>query len=145
MTDTGAPGGGPTDFAGTGWSFPLSFDPSGGVAVARGEDKIEQAMRLILATYPGERPMRPAWGSRLRDHVFSGAAPDNLGVIAREVKSSLEQWEPRTVITDVEVYPDRDQDGLLYIDIWYTVRATNSPRNLVFPFYTIPEHSETGD
>ena len=29
--------------------------------------------------------------------------------------------------------------GLLYIDVLYTVRGTNDPRNLVFPFYTIPD------
>ncbi|HEY3866809.1 MAG TPA: GPW/gp25 family protein [Actinocrinis sp.] len=145
MTDTVAPGAGPIDFAGAGWSFPMGFDPSGSVAVARGAEKIEQAMRLILATYPGERPMRPAWGSKLRDHVFGGTGTENLAVIAREVRSSLELWEPRAAVTDVVVYPDGDQDGLLYIDIWYDVVATNSPRNLVFPFYTIPEHGEVAD
>ena len=145
MTETVSSGNGPVGFTGAGWSFPLGFDPSGAVAVARGEEKIEQAMRLILATYPGERPMRPAWGSTLRDHVFGGTGPDNLAEITHEVRRSLELWEPRAAVDEVEVYPDRDQDGLLYIDIWYTVLATNSPRNLVFPFYSIPEHGEAGD
>ena len=27
-------------------------------------------MRIILLTYPGERPMRPEFGSRVRDFVF---------------------------------------------------------------------------
>jgi uncharacterized protein len=145
MTDTVSTGIGPADFAGAGWSFPLGFEPSGAVAVARGEEKIEQAMRLILSTYPGERPMRPAWGSTLRDHVFGGTGPDNVAAIAHEVRSALELWEPRAAVADVQVYPEPDQDGLLYIEIRYQVLATNSPRNLVFPFYTIPEHGEAGD
>ena len=29
-------------------------------------------------------------------------------------------------------------NGLLTIDIGYTVRATNTERNLVYPFYVIP-------
>ena len=29
--------------------------------------------------------------------------------------------------------------SLLYIDIRYTIKAANDPRNLVFPFYVIPE------
>jgi phage baseplate assembly protein W len=131
-----------TDFIGTGWAFPVGFEPAGGVALARGEEKIEQAMRLILATYPGERPMRPQWGSTLRDNVFGGMGPDNVAAITREVERSLEYWEPRAAVSSVLVYPDGDRDGLLYIDIRYTVRGTNSPRNLVFPFYTIPENGE---
>lgn len=130
------------DFIGTGWAFPLEFEPSGAVAMARGEEKIEQAMRLILSTYPGERPMRPQWGSTIRDNVFGGTGPENAAEIAREVERSLEYWEPRATVNDVLVYPDPGVDGLLYIDIWYTVRGTNSPRNLVFPFYTIPDESE---
>jgi phage baseplate assembly protein W len=134
-----------TDFIGAGWAFPLSFEPTGGIALARGEEKIEQAMRLILSTYPGERPMRPLWGSTLRDHVFGGTGPDNIAAITREVERSLEFAEPRAVVAEVLVYPDGDRDGLLYIDIRYTVRGTNSPRNLVFPFYTIPERGEGED
>jgi hypothetical protein len=37
------------------------------------------------------------------------------------------------------VYPDANRDALLYIDIAYSVKQTNDLRNLVFPFYTIPE------
>jgi phage baseplate assembly protein W len=131
-----------TDFVGAGWAFPLGFEPSGTVAMSRGDEKIEQAMRLILSTYPGERPMRPLWGSTLRDNVFGGTGADAAAAIAREVERALEYWEPRAKVTDVLVYPDGDQDGLLYIDIQYLVVGTNSPRNLVFPFYTIPERSE---
>ncbi len=130
------------DFIGTGWAFPLGFEPSGSVAMARGEDKIEQAMRLILSTYPGERPMRPQWGSTLRDNIFGGTGAENIAAITREVTKSLEYWEPRAAISEVLVYPDGGGDGLLYIDIRYVVLGTNSPRNLVFPFYTIPERAE---
>lgn len=131
-----------TDFAGAGWAFPLGFGPSGSVAMARGTDKIEQAMLLILSTYPGERPMRPQWGSTLRDNIFGGTGADNVVAIAQEVRRALRYWEPRAEVDDVQVYPEPGHDGLLYIDIQYTVRSTNSPRNLVFPFYTIPEHEE---
>lgn len=130
------------DFIGTGWAFPLGFEPSGTVALARGEEKIEQAMRLILSTYPGERPMRPRWGSTLRDNVFGGTGPENAAAIAHEVERSLDYWEPRAAVKEVLVYPDASRDGLLYIDIKYTVLGTNSPRNLVFPFYTIPDREE---
>jgi len=126
------------DFIGAGWAFPVGVDATGSIALATGHKELEQAMRLILSTYPGERPMRPEFGSRLRDFVFAGATLDNAAAIAAEVRRALLRWEPRADITDVLVTPDPDQPSTLYIDIQYQVKATNDARNLVFPFYTIP-------
>jgi len=130
------------DFVGAGWAFPVGVDARGAVALARGTDELEQAMRLILMTYPGERPMRPAFGSRLRDFIFEGATRENAAAIGSEVQAALLRWEPRVNVTDVDVTPVTGQEGLLYIDISYVIKATNDRRNLVFPFYTIPVEGE---
>jgi phage baseplate assembly protein W len=127
------------DFIGAGWAYPLGVSANGTVSVASGAAKIEQAMRLVLSTYPGERPYRPRFGCRLRDYVFAGATLDVLAAIAREVRESLAQWEPRADVVDVDVQPSPDDDARLLIDITYQVRGENDPRNLVFPFYSIPE------
>ena len=129
-----------TDFIGTGWAFPLAVNAGGTFELAGGTRRLEQSMRLILSTYPGERPMRPAFGCRLRDFVFRAATVDNTAELGREVRKSLVRWEPRVEVDDVDVYPDDAEPGLLYVDIHYTVKATNDERNLVFPFYTIPEN-----
>ena len=129
------------DFTGAGWAFPVGVDARGGIALARGTQELEQAMRLILLTYPGERPMRPRFGSRLRDFVFSGATWENAAAIGHEVRAALLRWEPRVDVTSVDVTP-RSDEAMLYIDIGYTVKATNDRRNLVFPFYTIPLNEE---
>jgi phage baseplate assembly protein W len=131
-----------TDFTGRGWSFPFAVEPTGAVAMASGTAKLEQAMRLVLETYPGERPMRPRFGSTLRDYVFDGASAQKTAEIADVVRDAIEMWEPRVDVAEVTVYPDEDRTGLLYIDIRYVVPGTNSPRNLVFPFYTIPDREE---
>jgi uncharacterized protein len=131
-----------TDFIGSGWAFPVSVDATGQIALVSGSREIEQAMQLILSTYPGERPMRPRFGSKLRDFIFDGATWENAAAIAAEVRSSLRIWEPRANVADVIVTPEADAPGVLMIDILYTVKGTNDPRNLVFPFYTIPAHAE---
>ena len=131
-----------TDFIGSGWAFPVGVDDTGQIALASGSREIEQAMRLILTTYPGERPMRPAFGSRLRDFIFDGATWENAAAVAAEVSASLTQWEPRATVTDVMVTPEAAEPGVLSIDVAYVIKGTNDPRNLVFPFYTIPEHEE---
>jgi uncharacterized protein len=129
-----------TDFIGSGWAFPVGVDDTGQIALVGGSREIEQAMRLILSTYPGERPMRPRFGSRLRDFIFDGATWENAAAIAAEVRAALRQWEPRADVAAVVVTPDGA--ALLTIDIMYTIKGTNDPRNLVFPFYTIPAHEE---
>jgi uncharacterized protein len=130
------------DFIGAGWAFPVAVDARGAIALARGADELEQAMRLILMTYPGERPMRPAFGSRLRDFIFEGATLENAAAIESVVQEALRRWEPRVDITGVEVTPGYQDTATLYIDISYIVKSTNDRRNLVFPFYTIPAERE---
>lgn len=132
----------PDDFVGTGWAFPLGVDATGRIALARGERDIDQAIQLILRTYPGERPMRPEFGSRLRDFVFDGANGENAAAIASEVRVALLRWEPRVIVDDVVVTPDDDDPSILYIEIQYVIKTINDPRNLVFPFYTIPRRED---
>lgn len=130
------------DFIGAGWAYPLAITPTGGFALASGADKLTQSIQLILSTYPGERPVHPEFGCRLRDYVFRGATLDNATALSYEVERALTRWEPRVDIDMVNVYPVQSTEGLLHIDITYVVKATNDKRNLVFPFYTIPEHEE---
>ena len=97
-------------------------------------------MRLILATAPGERPMRPEFGCGIHDYVFAPADATTAGRMAIEVQRSLACWEPRI---DVEERRRHRRSGTrcntLYIDIVYEMKGSNDPRNLVFPFYVIPE------
>lgn len=127
------------DFIGAGWAFPLGVAPQGGIALVRRELELEQAMRLILATYPGERPMRPEFGSRIRDYVFRPINVQTIAELSRVVREALLRWEPRVDVEAVLVNPVSADQGLLHIDIQYRPKDTNDRRNLVFPFYTIPD------
>jgi Bacteriophage baseplate protein W len=130
------------DFIGRGWSFPLDVTANGTIATLGGARKLEQAMTLVLSTYPGERPFRPRFGSRLRDFTFEGASATVFAAIEREVRTTLDFWEPRVAVNDVVVYPDEDKPNLLNIDITYVIKGENDERNLVHPFYTIPEEGD---
>ncbi|MFZ1412142.1 MAG: GPW/gp25 family protein [Micropruina sp.] len=126
------------DFVGAGWSYPLGTDATGSVALVTRDREIEQAIRLILGTGVGERPMRPEFGCRIHDHVFNAASSATAGQIAYDVRQALDRWEPRIEVLDVGIGFDAIDSGVLYIDINYTIRSLNDPRNLVFPFYVIP-------
>jgi uncharacterized protein len=126
-------------FIGRGLAFPLQTSATGAIAMADDRSNLEDAIRLIVATAPGERPMRPEFGCRIHDYVFAPIEDTTIGSIAFEVERAVNRWEPRTEVESVDVYADDKVEGLLYIDLTYRIRATNDERNLVFPFYTIPQ------
>ncbi|MFF4282787.1 GPW/gp25 family protein [Streptomyces kronopolitis] len=128
-------------FTGRGWAWPMAVNPSGGVAMADGSSDLEQSIRLILGTEPGERPMRPEFGCAIRDQVFGSFDASTSGAIAQEVRRALDRWEPRIVVNEVDVVQSAGEQEVLHIHVSYHVAKTNSRRNLVHPFYVIPIHT----
>ena len=126
-------------FVGAGLAFPFRLDAAGSVALVAGDVEIQESIQLILATAPGERPMRPEFGCNIHRHLFSPADGATAGLLAQEVRRALTRWEPRVDLLDVDVSVDDQEHGCLWIDIRYEIRGSNDPRNLVFPFYVIPE------
>ena len=127
------------DFLGKGWAFPVGVDRRGGIAMVSGAEDIEQSIRIILETAPGERVMRPEFGCGIHELVFAPNSPGTAGVVAYHVREALGRWEPRIEVEAVNVHPDPQREAVLLIEIHYTIRSTNDRRNLVYPFYRIPE------
>jgi phage baseplate assembly protein W len=131
------------EFVGAGWAFfPMRTDVTGRIVLVGHEQEIEESIRLILSTAPGERPMRPDFGCAIHDFVFAPADAATAGQIAFEVRAALDRWEPRVDVLEVRVDLDGSDEGTLHIQIGYRIRGTNDPRNLVFPFYVIPAAEE---
>ena len=130
------------EFIGRGWAFPLRTDATGGIALVTREREIEEAIRLVLGTAPGERVMRPEFGCRIHEHVFGPANAATAGQVAYDVRAALERWEPRIDLEDVQVSFAAADAGTLYVDVRYSVVGRSDPRNLVFPFYVIPDQAE---
>jgi uncharacterized protein len=130
------------DIIGSGVAFPLRLDPRGGVALSRGDDSVRDSIAVILGTAPGERPMRPEFGCGVHDLVFENVDALTIGRVEREVRVALDRWEPRIQVLDVSVEPGGAQAAELRIEIDYLLRATNDVRNLVHPFYVIPDTEE---
>lgn len=128
-----------SDFLGRGWAFPVGVNNRGGMALASGQTDIEQSIRIILETAPGERVMRPEFGCGLHRLVFAPNSPTTAGLVDYHVREALGRWEPRIEVERVNIRPDERRDAVLLIDIQYRVRSTNDRRNLVYPFYRIPE------
>jgi phage baseplate assembly protein W len=128
-----------SDFIGSGWAFPVAVNPRGGIDLARGADDVNQAIRVVLSTPIGERRMRPLFGCGIHDYVFAPNEPGTHGLIRHEVLEALRLWEPRIEVSDVTLEVDEENPSVLNVGIDYVLRATNERRNLVFPFYLIPQ------
>jgi uncharacterized protein len=127
-----------TEIIGSGLAFPLQVDRRGGIALARDETDIEQAIELILGTAPGERPMRPEFGCGVHDFVFDTIDAGTVARMETEIRSALDRWEPRIEVSELDFDLDGVERGELLINIAYRLRAANHMRNLVYPFYVIP-------
>lgn len=125
----------PKAFLGVGLKFPIQVDKNTGrMKTSSYEEDIKEAIRIILSTRKGERIRNREFGCGIHEYMFSTLDFTTISAIKHEVELSLVLWEPR--IKDIAVAVDTgSKEGVIRIEISYVVRSTNSPFNLVFPFY----------
>ena len=124
------------DFLGNGWSFPPNADPvTGRITMCTGEEDIKQSIKIILLTRLNERVMLPLFGCGMHNFIFEVTDDASIALFQNDIISALTIWEPRIINTNVDVDISKGFDGIVLLNISYTVRATNNPNNLVFPYY----------
>lgn len=123
-------------FLGVGWSFPLR-PVDGKLRWASYDERVEQAIGIVLLTGKGERVMLPEFGAGLRRYVFEPNSPATHRALELEVRKSLIDWEPRIDVKRVQASASPDQANLVLLEIDFVVRATNTFYNRVFPFYLV--------
>lgn len=127
---------GDQQFLGRGWAFPPEFDRhSRAPRMVEQEDDIRESLRILLSTSPGERIMHPDYGCGIRDLVFDVMNETVLAEIRDLIERAILFFEPRVTLEYIDIRLDDANQGRLEILIDYSVRATNSRSNLVFPFY----------
>ncbi|MCM1538297.1 MAG: GPW/gp25 family protein [bacterium] len=127
---------GKAGFLGCGISFPPRVDAvTGRMRMSTGEEDIAEAVRLILFTGKGERVMRPEFGCDIRKYAFSTMSMIDRKGMEEEIRAALVRYEPRITDVEIAVESGRLDGGVAEIHVGYTVRATNNPYNLVFPYY----------
>ena len=66
-----------------------------------GWEHLRQSVLDILTTYPGERIMRPDYGSRVRDLLDRPVNAQWLADLYFEVAHAIQRWEPRVRVLKV--------------------------------------------
>ena len=78
--------------------------------------------------------MRPDYGTTVRDLIFEPLDVSTGTLVAEAVKKAILIHEPRVFVDKVNPVQE-ELNGFLELTIEYTIIATNTRSNLVFPFY----------
>ena len=126
-----------TSFLGRGWSFPPEFIKSatGEVRMTENEQDIDGSLKLLLGTAVGERFMQPKYGLNMQEILFEPLNTTMKTYIKGLIKQAILFFEPRIDLNTVTIQEDNQIEGRINVIIEYTIRATNSRYNIVFPFY----------
>jgi phage baseplate assembly protein W len=125
-------------FLGTGWSFPPDFSRvDHSVQMVSDIRDIEESIKIILSTTPGERIMQPEFGCDLKRLVFETVDSTLIASLDHLIYHALLNFEPRITFINTEILDMDRMDGRLLIQINFKVIITNSRHNIVFPFYLL--------
>ncbi|ADO69343.1 GPW/gp25 family protein [Stigmatella aurantiaca] len=123
-------------FLGRGWAFPPSFDKrTGSVTLVAGAEDVDQSLRILFDTRPGDRIVLPAYGCDVRSFLFRTMDLTTLTEFKDILRTAILNWEPRIDVNAIELDTQRSLDGILLVTLDYTLRATNSRSNRVYPLY----------
>lgn len=122
-------------FLGTGWSFPPTFRQQGrSLDMTEDVADIQSSLRILLSTRVGERVMQPRYGCNMDRLVFEAIDTGLLAYMEDLVRTAVLYFEPRIILDALDLDP-QPLEGRVDIVVRYTVAATNTRYNFVFPYY----------
>ncbi len=110
--------------------FPYRFDSRGRTREDTRPDYIRGLIEQVLFTSPGERVMRPDFGSGLAQLVFAPNSPELAATTQVLVQSALQQWLGRLIT--VEAVEVSAVDSTLQVKIGYVVNRSQERKTASF-------------
>jgi len=102
--------------------FPYHSNSLGRSAVSDEDDHIRDLIEEVLFTSPGERVMRPTFGSGLLQMAFAPNSPELAAATQLLVQGALQQWlGDRILVEGVSV---ESEDASLRVLVQYVIRRT---------------------
>ncbi|AMO43108.1 baseplate wedge subunit [Cyanophage S-RIM32] len=92
----------------------VTFKPhpvTGDLIVKKDDAAIKQSVVNLLLTSKGERPFQPDLGSKLRDILFENLDVATAAEIGRDIRSTLNQFEPRITLIGLDVDVNFEDNG----------------------------------
>ena len=107
---------------------PLNND----LIVLKNENAIARSVRNIVFTLPGEKFFDENFGSRISASLFENIDDITANVISDEITQSIERYEPRVDLINVEVFPNFDNNAFDVLIIYDIIGADAPPQELQF-------------
>lgn len=103
-------------------SFPYRFDAQGRTTSATAPEHARDLIEQVLFTMPGERVMRPTFGSGLAQMVFQPSSSDLAAAVELMVQGNLQQFLGDLIVVEsVQVTSD---ESAVEVTVQYTMRRT---------------------
>ena len=110
---------------------PLNFDLIG----LKNENAIARSVRNIVFTLPGEKFFNENFGSRISASLFENIDDISADIVVDEITQSINEWEPRVNLLDVNAFPDFDNnsfDVVIIYDIMKHVQVVTWQEKVIF-------------
>lgn len=110
--------------------FPYHFDSRGRTAATDNADHLRDLIYQVLFTSPGERVMRPDFGSGLLQLVFAPNSDVLAATTQFLVQGALQQWLGDLIV--VEAVSVEAEDSTLRVTVQYVIRRTATQETQTF-------------
>ena len=95
---------------------PLTYD----LIAIKNETAIARSIRNLVLTYQGERFFNPILGSKVSRLLFESVDEITASAIQEEIKTTIDNFEPRVNLLSVDVSPDFD-NGEFNVTVRYEI------------------------
>ena len=107
---------------------PLNSDLIG----LKNEHAIARSIRNIVFTLPGEKFFNENFGSQISGILFENVDNLTASIIVDEITNSIENYEPRVNLLNVEAFPNFDNNAFDVIITYEIIGADVPPQELQF-------------
>ena len=107
---------------------PLNSDLIG----LKNENAIARSIRNIVFTLPGEKFFDENFGSKISASLFENIDDISAGLIVDEIRQSIDRYEPRVELINVEAFPDFDNNSFDVLIVYNIIGADVAPQELQF-------------
>ena len=107
---------------------PLNSDLIG----LKNENAIARSIRNIVFTLPGEKFFDENFGSKISASLFENIDDISSGLIVDEIRQSIDRYEPRVELINVEAFPDFDNNSFDVLIVYNIIGADVAPQELQF-------------
>jgi phage baseplate assembly protein W len=104
---------------------PISED----LALKRDEEAVKESIKNLILTDRGERLMQPYIGGNIRAMLFENNTPAVIKIIQETIRTTIETYEPRASLIDVNVLSSID-DNTVRVDIYFYINNVADPISL---------------